>query len=84
MFGNENIIDPTDCIVQGIKHLQSRAERLVVVTNNVGSDGVEYSEETNRYIEVMGRLNALIAGISDNVIECVYGVPVVLKGRLCC
>ena len=32
----------------------------------------------------MGRLNALTAVLSDNVIECVYGVPVMLKGNICC
>ncbi len=83
MFRNEEICDPTERIMRGIRHLQKYAETLVIVTNNVGSDGVTYSPETNGYIEAMGRLNTLTAGISDNVIECVYGVPVILKGRLC-
>ena len=82
MFGGSGICDPTDSIMRGTEHLKSIAETLVIVTNNVGSDGVDYGEGTNRYIEVMGRVNRLIADISDNVIECVYGVPVVLKGRL--
>lgn len=82
MFENEKICDPTEHIIRGIEHLRKRAETLVIVTNNVGSDGVDYGSETNKYIEVMGRVNALITGISDNVAECVYGVPVVLKGRL--
>lgn len=84
MFKNDVFCDPTERIMQGITHLKDRAETLVIVTNNVGSDGVDYSPETNKYIEVMGRLNALTAGISDNVIECVYGVPIILKGKLCC
>ena len=83
MFRSEAICDPTERIMRGIRHLQKYAETLVIVTNNVGSDGVDYSAGTNRYIEAMGRLNALTADISDNVIECVYGVPVILKGRLC-
>lgn len=83
MFGNNGFSDPTERIMQGIYHLKERSETLVVVTNNVGSDGVAYSTETNKYIEVMGRLNALTAVLSDNVIECVYSVPVVLKGNIC-
>ena len=83
MFRNEDICDPTERIMRGIRYLQSRAGMLVIVTNNVGSDGISYSPETNKYIEVMGRLNALTADISDNVIECVYGVPVILKGGSC-
>ncbi len=82
MFRNEEICDPTELIICGIKHLQNCAETLVIVTNNVGSDGIDYGDKTNKYIEVMGRLNALTAALSDNVVECVYGVPVVLKGKL--
>ena len=82
MFRNEEICDPTELIMRGIKHLQSRAETLVIVTNNVGFDGIDYGDKTNKYIEVMGRLNSFISAISDNVVECVYGIPVVLKGSL--
>ncbi len=82
MFGSEGICDPTERIMFGIKRLAKTADQLVIVTNEVGSDGAAYSPETNRYIEVMGRLNALTAELSDNVIECVYGIPVVLKGQI--
>ena len=82
MFAESGVNDPTERIMSGIRHLKARASELVIVTNNVGSDGVNYSPETNGYIEAMGRLNALTAALADNVIECVYGVPVVLKGRL--
>ena len=84
MFRGKDICDPTENIMRGIIHLQKHAENLVIVTNNVGSDGIAYSTETERYIEVIGRLNARTAELCDNVIECVYGVPVVLKGKLCC
>ncbi len=83
MFRNGDIFDPAEKIIHGINHLQNRADTLVIVTNNVGSDGMDYSPETNRYIHAMGRINALISAMSDNVIECVYGVPVILKGKLC-
>ncbi|MBP3854986.1 MAG: bifunctional adenosylcobinamide kinase/adenosylcobinamide-phosphate guanylyltransferase [Ruminiclostridium sp.] len=82
MFGGEEVSDPAERIMQGIKQLHERAGTLVIVTNNVGSDGIFYSPETNRYIEILGRLNSMIAGISDNVTECVYGIPVILKGGL--
>ncbi len=82
MFRNEEICDPTELIMRCIQHLQICAETLVIVTNNVGSDGIDYCEKTNKYIEFMGRLNAIVSAISDNVVECVYGVPVVLKGKL--
>ena len=84
MFDNEVISDPTERIIAGIRHLRKYAETLFIITNNVGSDGIDYGAGTNKYIETMGRINTLIAEMSDNVAECVYGIPVVLKGRICC
>ena len=82
MFRESGVSDPTERIMRGIRHLRGISRTLVIVTNNVGSDGVSYTPETMRYIGVMGRLNALTADLSDNVIECVYGVPTALKGGL--
>jgi len=82
MFDNKTAADPVKHISDGINLLKNCSSKLVIVTNNVGSDGINYTSGTMRYIEAMGRLNALIADISDNVVECVYGVPIVLKGKL--
>ena len=82
MFSESGVNDPTGRVIAGIEHLKKHSSELVIVTNNVGSDGINYTPETNMYIEVMGRLNAHTAALSDNVIECVYGIPVVLKGKL--
>lgn len=82
MFGENGIDDPTERIILGIDHLRSLCEELVIVTNNVGSDGVDYGAETNGYIRVLGEINARIAETADCVVECVYGIPVILKGRL--
>lgn len=82
MFGGDGINDPTERIMRGIENIRRQAGEFVIVTNNVGSDGIDYTPETNKYIEVMGRLNARIAALADNVTECVYGVPVILKGRI--
>ena len=82
MFGENGVNDPTERIISGIKHLKNSCTDLVIVTNNVGSDGIAYTPETNGYIEAMGRLNAMSAAMADNVVECVYGVPVILKGKI--
>ncbi|MCM1507178.1 MAG: bifunctional adenosylcobinamide kinase/adenosylcobinamide-phosphate guanylyltransferase [Ruminococcus flavefaciens] len=82
MFG-ETVSNPVEKIVRDIKHLESISEMLVIVTNEVGADGISYSCETMDYISYMGMINRRIADISENVIECVYGIPVVLKGELC-
>lgn len=83
MFGEE-IVNPVDKIISGIKHLESISEKLVIVTNEVGSDGINYSPETMQYIACMGEINRNIGKIADNIIECVYGIPLVLKGELNC
>lgn len=84
MFSGEETSDPADAILSGIKQLSESTEMLVIVTNQVGSDGIDYPEGTSDYIRVLGEINAGIAQLADNVIECVYGIPVVLKGELSC
>ena len=38
-------------ILNGIHHLLEQAENLVVVTNEVFSDGITYDPETEKYLE---------------------------------
>lgn len=83
MFG-ACIQNPADRILAGVRKLQQSASAFVIVTNEVGSDGIIYTPETMRYIAAMGEINCRIAALADNVIECVYGIPVVQKGALAC
>ncbi|MCM1329924.1 MAG: bifunctional adenosylcobinamide kinase/adenosylcobinamide-phosphate guanylyltransferase [Ruminococcus sp.] len=80
MFRDGGIFDPTEKIIRGFEYLKSRANALVIVTNEVGGDGVFYEKGTADYIKIMGGINRRTAEISDNVIECVYGIPLPLKG----
>lgn len=66
--------------LDGIRSLARRAANLVIVTNEVGSDGREYGEGTERYMQIMGRLGCRIAEMADEVCEVVCGRPVWLKG----
>ena len=84
MFSGGTVNAPADKIVSGIKRLADSVSELIIVTNQVGSDGVTYADETADYIRVLGSINRNIAGFADNVIECVYGIPVLLKGELPC
>lgn len=74
-----------DRVVNGIETLakSSGLKTLVLVTNDVGSDGIRenYSPETVEYIKVVGEINRRLADLADTVIEAVYGIPVVLKGQ---
>ena len=80
MFGEGNF--PADCknnIFCDIIELKDKTSLLVIVTNDVGSDSLFYESGTQKYIEVLGKLNTEIAEAADKVVECVYGIPVVLK-----
>ncbi len=84
MFCGDAVIDPTEKIVRGVYHLSRIAREMVIVTNQVGGDGVDYMEATAEYIRILGEINRRISEFADNVIECVYGIPVLLKGVLPC
>jgi adenosylcobinamide kinase/adenosylcobinamide-phosphate guanylyltransferase len=66
-------------ILEGIGKIKEKAEHIVIVTNEVFSDGDSYSSETMVYRKVLGGINQKIAEVSDVVIEVVAGIPVVVK-----
>ena len=80
MFRDEEIIDCTEKILRDIHRLRHRTKLLVIVTNQVGSDGVSYDAGTSAYIAAIGRSNQKLTENADKVIECVYGIPVTVKG----
>ncbi len=82
MFGDK-IVNPVKKIIDSIRYLDSISETLVIVTNETGADGIEYAPETMAYISHMNEINCITADFAENVIECVYGIPVVRKGALC-
>lgn len=82
MFKNEEITDPTDRIMIGIEQLKLQTQQLVIVTNNVSCDGIIYPKETMEYMRIIAEINRRMSEIADNVIECVYGIPMPLKGTL--
>lgn len=69
-------------IIMGVEKLNLRCENLVIVTNEVFSDGNSYDKETEEYIRCMGMINRSLAQMADCVVEVVYSIPVVLKGTM--
>lgn len=65
-------------IVEGVKLLKEKTTHLVVVSNNVFEDGVVYDKATMAYIRGMGIINQSLAKLSDQVVEVVAGIPIVL------
>ncbi len=68
-------------IIADVRALAACCSLLIIVTNQVGEDGVQYSFETMEYIKNMGIINQGLAGLADTVIEAVYGRPFFIKGE---
>lgn len=69
-----------EAVCDGVAHLLEQCEHLVIVTNEVFSDGIQYDPETIRYQRYLGEINYRIAEEADKVVEVVYGIPLVKKG----
>lgn len=71
-------------IVPALQLLAHQCRRLVMVTNDVFSEGIAYGETTQEYLRQLAGINAAAAQMADCVVEVVYSIPVVLKGVLPC
>ena len=68
-------------ILAGICYLLKRVRHLVVVTNEIFSDGIDYDSETMRYQSYLGQINSEMGRMADRVTEVVYGLPITVKGE---
>ena len=75
----ENMVES---ILHGIQSVLFQVKALVVVTNEVFSDGQEYDSQTMQYLEYLGIINQELAKKADTVTEVVCGIPLVRKERL--
>lgn len=66
-------------IISNIKVLKDNLEHFVIVSNNVFEDGITYDATTMEYIKALGSVNEKLAMMSDEVIEVVVGIPVMIK-----
>ena len=71
--------DAFNSIQRGIDRLRGACDNLVVVTNEVFSDGMIYDGATVRYQCLLGTINQMLASCADEVVEVVYGIPNILK-----
>lgn len=67
-------------ISEGIRHLKDIAGNLVIVTNDIFSDGIIYDNDTMGYMECLGKVNRFLGAEADVVIESVCGIPIFIKG----
>ena len=67
-------------VCRGIDHLLRQAAHVVVVSNEIFSDGIDYDPETVRYQKYLGEINQYLAEKADLAVEVVYGIPLIHKG----
>lgn len=65
-----------ETVLRGLHALRSVCRDLVVVTNEVFSDGVAYDPGTEAYIRALGSINVSMASCAHRVTEVVCGIPV--------
>ena len=63
-------------ILAGVQHLAAQAANLIIVTNEIFSDGMAYEMETEQYLRCLGEINCRLGQMADQVTEVVYGIPV--------
>lgn len=79
---DDNFKNPKEKILSNIEELSKKCANLIIVTNDVGSDGDDYDETTKQYIKILGEINNELAKKSDHVYELVCSIPIVIKGSL--
>lgn len=71
-------------ILPDLTALAKKSAHLIVVTNDVFSDGAAYEPSTAAYLRHLAELNRAAAALADCVAEVAYSIPVVLKGEPPC
>ena len=69
-----------DAALEGVACLMKQCGELTIVTNEVFSGGMDYEGDTLFYLRELARVNRVLAGWADRVVEVICGLPNVLKG----
>lgn len=68
-------------IIKPVLQWKRQAGSVIVVTNEVFSDGIEYDAETREYLRLLGGINRFLAKEADVLVEVVCSIPVYHKGK---
>jgi adenosylcobinamide kinase/adenosylcobinamide-phosphate guanylyltransferase len=71
-------------VIPDLLDVSKRCNHLIMVTNDLFSDGETYSSSVQEYLRCLAEVNRQAAILADHVIEVVYSIPVALKGELPC
>nr|WP_319490138.1 bifunctional adenosylcobinamide kinase/adenosylcobinamide-phosphate guanylyltransferase [uncultured Caproiciproducens sp.] len=68
-----------ECILAGVRHLCEQAEYVIVVSNEIVSDGRTYEESTMNYLNTLAAVNCALARHAQQVTEVVCSIPIIHK-----
>lgn len=74
--------DVLEKLLRGLSVLEHLCDNLIVLTNEIGCDAMEFFDQTPSYIQTLGALNAALAQRFDCVCELVCGLVQLRKGSL--
>lgn len=80
-FNDEFAKKITDKILSDIVKTNQAVQNLIIISNEIFSDGNTYDKATEKYIEVLGKIHIWLAKASQQAIECAYGFHIFHKGE---
>ncbi|MFI3207258.1 MAG: bifunctional adenosylcobinamide kinase/adenosylcobinamide-phosphate guanylyltransferase [Clostridia bacterium] len=83
LLGNEFFSEDysKDKISLGVEKICENCENLVLISNNIFTDGIEYDSESMKYSKELAMFNREFAKKADVVIEVCCGIPIFIKGK---
>jgi len=82
MFRDGTVIGENEClekISKALQKLSEKARRLVIVSDQIFSDGMVYEESVSVYMRALAALHREISANAARVYEVYYGIPKRLK-----
>ena len=74
IFDSENSHNAAEKILKDFHLLKEKCENLILVSDDIFSDGIIYDEATEFYRKTLASLMIKIATEADEVIECIAGL----------
>ena len=80
--GKEFYKDVSDDILSGILEIINNSKNVVIVSDYLFSDSIQYDCYTENFRKEIGVVNRKLATIADTVVECSYGNIIYHKGKV--